>query len=261
MTMTRTDVELDLHKLGYSGTLRQMTTMFQLYHGLKPDGVLGEITRREIYEPFRCGMKDLLGEGECKWPTKEVTYMSAFSLEGIPENKVNDAFDEACELWNGKSGLNLSRVDRDPMILALAGRGRRDDFDGPGGTLAWSYMPCGRRASQILQRYDHEERWTYRMLVPVIAHEVGHACGIPHLPYGNLMAPTYNERIVTPQAGDLEELVRRYGLPERPVPPSDPDHPSSPGGLPMPARSTTTITFANGTRLVFAGEGELVPPG
>lgn len=240
-----------LWSLGYRGKLESMVREFQIMHGLEVSGRVDAEVVAELNNPLRCGMPDLLGNDECKWSTPNVTYHSSFQLPGYDEERINTLFDEGCALWNGHSKLHLQRVGPErPMILALAGRGRRDDFDGPGGTLAWSYMPCGR-TNQVLQRYDTEERWNDNMLRTVIAHEIGHAWGAPHLQSGNLMAPTYDRRIATPQRGDIEALIARYGLPDDPTPEPNPS-PGTPNKT-LPAGFNLVLTTANGRRLIVEG--------
>lgn len=223
------DPEQYLRSLGYSGSLREMVEHYQWFNGLKPDGIVGPVTQALMQNPQRCGMPDLMQNRDCRWDRLSVTWDAQIILRQMSVQKAAQVFDAACRQWNAICGIRLQRTGvSDPAradIEARQGSGRADGFDGPGGTLAWSELPCGG-ARQLQQRYDAQELWTPEMLLAVACHEIGHAIGIPHIRDGNLMAPYYNPAVTRPQAGDIAEAVRRYGEPVGPVDPVDPTEPA-----------------------------------
>lgn len=203
-----------LRSLGYNGTLAEMTAHYQWFNGLKSDGVIGPQTIQLLRDPRRCGMPDLMQNRDCKWNRADVVWRAQLELRQMSTADAASVFEEACLQWNAVCGIRLQRASRQSAvdIHAEEGEGRRDDFDGPGGTLAWSELPCGRER-MLQQRYDVAENWHREFLLAVVCHEVGHAIGIPHIRSGNLMAPYYDPAVTKPQEGDIAEAVRRYGPP------------------------------------------------
>lgn len=254
--MTRNvDPEQYLRSLGYSGTLEEMTAHYQWFNGLKSDGVLGPKTEAMLDNPRRCGMPDMMQNRDCKWNRLAVTWQASLLLRQMSSQQAAAIFDTACRQWNAVCGIQLQPASpRAPDIYAKHGSGRADDFDGPGGVLAWSEMPCGNRERQLQQRYDDAENWTDQFLLAVVCHEVGHAIGIPHINNGNLMAPYYNPSVTRPQAGDIAEAVRRYGPPvANPVPPTTPGDPWPP---PADGRGSLDVVI-DGRR--YIGTADLRP--
>jgi hypothetical protein len=172
--------------------------------------------------------------GLCKWDMRPpvVPWFSTVrdgELGGLSAAGVRGAIEEACSRWEAVCGLSFFEAQSHKHALLVISAGIRGE--GPGGTLAWSELPCGPDR-QLAQQYDRKERWVIADNAPsnridltrVICHEVGHAIGISHIGSGNLLAPTYSTRINRPQAGDIVEAQARYGRPaeKRKPEPADP---------------------------------------
>jgi len=178
-----------------------------------------------------CGVDDTLGVGQlCKWPLVRVTWSVVADLPGFARETFRAAAEEAWSYWSAVCGI-LPQQIQGPAANVVIGI----QSLGPGGVLADCQLPCGATiGSTVRMRVDTEEAWvlaenpppTKIDLVRVLAHELGHAIGIPHIGSGNLMAPTYSSAIRRPVAGDVAEAVARYGL----VPPRPPE-PPTPGPL------------------------------
>lgn len=208
-----------------SGELARAVEQYQTFNGLTADGVIGPQTVHQMTNPLRCGLPDMMAEQVCAWPMKDVTYFPQINLPGLSAEDAQRAFDQACSQWNQVCGIKLRRAGGPAAnIVAKSGSGQANNLDGRGGTLAWSYLPCNSTPQSVLQQmYDESESWSFSMAVAVICHEIGHAIGLPHSTAGNLMAPYYNAQVTKPQAGDVAEVVKRYGQPvatPAPVPPS-----------------------------------------
>lgn len=199
---------------------------FQEFNGLLPDGDIGDKTLRVMFRPSmgRCALPDIMPARTnlCAWNNPNVGICPRLILSQLTPEQVLQAFQAVCDAWNSVCGINLvvTRNAAQAAIIADSGQGARDNFDGPSGTLAWSQLPCSGSDVRLQQKYDIDENWNVRFLTIVAMHEVGHAIGLDHLSAGNLMQPTYDDRIDFPQAGDIKAVVDRYGPPTavKPVP-------------------------------------------
>lgn len=148
--------------------------------------------------------------GLCKWPQRRITYFEIMSLKA-PGFDIHAIYDEAWRQWEAVCDIEPIRIVSATDANVWASQG---SIDGPWGTLAYSYLPCGSSAdTQLTQLYDDGETWTYPFLLACACHEIGHALGLNHLGVGNLMAPILDEAITKPQPGDIAEIVARYGPP------------------------------------------------
>lgn len=231
ITVPRSAVVKALRGWGYLASddvtdteLEAAIAAYQKFNGLPESGTADTRTVHQMSEPLRCGLPDMMLDQTCAWPHRKVTYLPRLQLQGISQEAMVRAFDQACQQWNAVCGIQLTRVNDKPAnIVADSGTGTGNNLDGRGGTLAWSYLPCGQSANGTLQQmYDASESWSERMLVAVVCHEVGHAIGLSHLSSGNLLAPYYSASVTKPQAGDIAEAVKRYGQPQPvPTPPGE----------------------------------------
>lgn len=202
------------------------------FYGFLPGEKLEDRVRAYLATPRRCGNADTAMElgRECKWPEKRVSWFvepdvyKSFEVWSI-------AFGPALKSWEDVCGIEFVEAEArsNANIYVTAGR-----IDVAGMTLAWSHLPCGfSMQDQATQRYDTADRGgVYRVALSaqeVIAHEFGHAIGIPHLSRGNLMQPTAAGNIITPKRDDTTEGVARYGPPRgRPAPPPPTTPPPKP---------------------------------
>lgn len=203
-------------------------------HGLAP--TTDEASLLRYLELPRCGSPDFArgpnAAGMCQWPVGHVVRVGwSISLPGIDAETINTAFRNALRSWEAVCGIRFETdITGTANIDARSG-----PIDGAGNVLAWSYLPCGASTTtRLSQLYDSRDQWTVygpRMLEAVICHEVGHALGLDHLGRGQLMAPTVSANIWTPQAGDIAQVVARYGRP-KPLPKPEPEEPESPPPAP-----------------------------
>lgn len=216
---------------------------YQRMHGIKADGKLGPITKRSLEALRVCGLPEQMGVGRsCKWPHLDVTWAIASTVPSFSLSQRKEIFAEAAARWNAVCGIRLTYT-ANTKTANIVVHGVR--LDGPSGVLADMQLPCNaRQNSQIRGRTDTSERWKYfdgpgangeLDLARTDAHELGHAMGIPHIKPGNLLQPMWDQNIWTPQAGDIEEAVARYGKGEQ-----TPDTPKE-GGQPADPDRIQTI--------------------
>lgn len=224
-----------LHAFGYFGRrtwasvrnvkgaeLARAIKEYQKFHGLDATGDVGPRTAHNLARR-RCGLPDFnITDGAvCKWPHRQITYYTTINLPGLTEAQVEQAFDTAFLQWAAVCNIEPTRVEaaNKANIFSRSGTGKKHGLDSKGGTLGWSEMPCGVEENiQLDQMYDEAEEWSYNMAIAVMCHELGHALGLPHLGFGNLMAPYYDPNITKPQDGDVDEIVALYGKRKKPLP-------------------------------------------
>lgn len=223
-----------LYDYGYFGTkswtqvkavrgkaLKDAICAYQKFNGIDECGCVNEVTAHRI-KKRRCGLPDFNltdPNSVCKWPMKKVTYYHEIKLPGLTDEQIAQAYDIAFSQWAAVCDLEPTRVSaaNKANIFARSGAGKKYQLDGAGGTLAWSELPCGvHETIQLDQMFDEAEDWSFNMAVAVICHELGHALGLPHLSWGNLMAPYYDANVTAPQSGDIEEMVKLYGARKTP---------------------------------------------
>lgn len=196
--------------------LKDAVCAYQKFNGINECGCVNEVTAHRI-KKRRCGLPDFNltdPSSVCKWPMKKITYHHDIALPGLSDEQIAQAYDIAFSQWAAVCDLEPTRVDapNKANIYARSGSGKKHQLDGSGGTLAWSELPCGvHETIQLDQMFDEAEDWSFNMAIAVICHELGHALGLPHLSWGNLMAPYYDPNVTAPQAGDVEEIVKLYG--------------------------------------------------
>jgi hypothetical protein len=191
-----------------------------------------------------CGVSNRAGAGlqVCKWPMHVVRIFVEGELPGVPNDRFRSAFGRAVMFWTEIAQLDIEFLEspQGANIYAKAGRpGQIDQFDGPGGVLAWCELPCGSAGpqSQLQMRFDPAETWTQdALLVLTTAHEIGHGFGLPHSTFkGNLMQPYLNLNLRELGADDRSGIWGRYGRRTTPPPavppPSIPGGPSGPSGV------------------------------
>uniref|UniRef100_A0A1I7XFX3 ZnMc domain-containing protein n=1 Tax=Heterorhabditis bacteriophora TaxID=37862 RepID=A0A1I7XFX3_HETBA len=125
---------------------------------------------------------------------------------------------DAIHVWENAVPFRFRRVHGfhgDIKIFFYSGfHGDAYAFDGSGGEVAHTFYPQERRRGEI--HIDDDEPWgpNGRNLEWVLAHEVGHALGVPHQPVPSLMAYGYNGYknipILTPI--DKAALDQIYGI-------------------------------------------------
>lgn len=214
---------------------------FQEFFGnLAVDGEIGPKTLNAMYMP-RCGCPDFMSaRREARWNKNELKYfIRGWVEDGISKTQQRNILKRAWQSWMDVANLHIeeTRSAEESDIVIDVGSGRQHNFDGPGGTLAWAYLPDGRDR-RLLMRFDLGETWILNphqrgiLLLNVAAHEFGHLLGLEHSrKQGALMAPYYNPNVAAPVHDDDVLRIRGlYGKPERDEPepgpepePNDPD--------------------------------------
>lgn len=213
------DVAFEVAKAGYAQ-----------FHGVPVDKI-----DQHMQQP-RCALPDVapLRDSQCRWPDGNITVCVTHDLPPLTRQQFIAAVMEACGYWAAVAGLKFTHVNNQAQARIVITTG---SIDQPGGTLAWSELPCPVR--RLTQKYDTNERWVISAnpqgnsidVVRVVCHELGHALGMDHIQSGNLLAPIYSPTLRKPQAGDVREMQSRYGPPLTvPGPTPTPNPQPTPGG-------------------------------
>lgn len=192
-----------------------------------------------------CGAPDQLGNLGSSWGLETLKWSIVDAIPDIKDRQyelTTEVFDSISKVCGLKFTYTKSS-DR-ANIIFLAKRGRRNQLDGPGGTLAYAYLPprARFRGTGLACVFDLDEGWeTNIKFKNVCCHEIGHNLGLSHSSpndgQADLMDPTYNPSIGTMQKGDIERLRRLYGPPTiRPELPPAKDTPDVDGGIELVLR-------------------------
>ena len=262
VAFSKQDVSVDL--------LTKTTKKFQKQFGLKQTGKIDEATLRAMRWP-RCGcpdykmMKASSGPQAYKWKPLKLTYYIERYVNGLPKSDQDDLLDLAYQQWEDHCGLEITRVSKanQANMVISTGSGRRDNFDGPNGTLAWAYLPPNNSyAGQLLMRFDLAETWISNsrdrgiLFLNVACHEFGHFLGLDHSSKKQaLMAPYYSPGITKPQANDdVARIQRLYGVNKNPEPNPEPNPKPNPEPNPKPGKSTLIIKNVSLSQIEIDGK-------
>jgi hypothetical protein len=193
-----------------------------------------------------CGIPEALSDVAAatlaRWTKTLVTWTLPSPLPQYTHDRMKEIADEAMRNWMACCGIELKYVDRYADVTLGVGF-----IDGPGRTLAWSELPNGSD-NPLRQRYDTgESNWDDAMVLGVVAHEFGHALGLPHGPTGALLAPFFTRDVLTPQDWDKRQMVARYGPPQNSPPPPPPPPRPDPNPTAKPVKMD--IYFGSGGKV------------
>jgi hypothetical protein len=198
------------------GGIEEAIKRYQEYHNLPASGVVDETTQAHLAQP-RCGRPDVQDDSAtlCQWPMTRLTWFQQIVYPNVDPAVVEAHYAQAWRQWEEVCGITAAQVTDQTQARVVATAGK---IDGPGNILAESELPCGAAATtQLSQTFDVADEGTLSpgdLMVACMCHEIGHALGLSHaVPgSGNLMEPIISS-ISAPQAGDIAEVVRRYGAP------------------------------------------------
>ena len=226
--------------------LKKYTTQIQKDLGVKPTGLVTPDLVKLVEHTPRCGLPDFSMSDApmaSKWGIKNLTYFVENYVSGLSKSDQDSILQQAWNSWSDVANLKFTRANTagSANFIISTGRGRASNFDGPGNTLAWAYLPSGNNyQGQLLMRFDLDETWVNNrsargiLLLNVAAHEFGHLLGLDHSRIGSaLMAPYYSPNVPKPvQNDDVTRIVRLYGVPVAPIPPvTPPVTPPQPAGI------------------------------
>lgn len=224
--------------------IKKLTKQFQKMFGLTANGKLDSKTVKAMKYTPRCGCPDyeVVAENRrasSKWGLNELKYYIESYVGGLSKSDQDDLNALAFKQWSDVADLKFTRVKSKSSanLILSTGRGRRYNFDGPSGTLAWAYLPNGSNyRGQLLMRYDLDETWVKStsqrgiLFLNVACHEFGHFLGLGHSSKrGALMAPYYTPGVTKPVANDdISRIQRLYGKPQSEPDEPDPTDPPTP---------------------------------
>lgn len=226
--------------------------------GLKPDGELGPKSKSIMRLP-RCGCSDVLHNrtSAMRWNKRELTWqIVGYVGDTLSATEQEELTNQMWAAWTKHIDLDIrqARKSEKADIVIGAARGRRANFDGPSGTLAWAELPPGND-QQLHMMFDLDEYWITAgvaqgiLYLNVGTHEGGHILGLEHSrKQSALMAPYYSAAVAEPQMNDdVPRIVSLYGDRQGPPPSGGGSKPAKPGGwlgFSIPARQGDLISWS-----------------
>lgn len=241
-----------LNGYGYysnSRSVKGAVRSFQKMYGLKQTGVISPETFR-VMKQDRCGCPDFSDHDEqfdrmiqyikssqtqSRWKKTGLTYFVAnYTPRALTKTAQEHIITRKNAEWSAACALNFTKAstaNRADVLIDI-GRGPRDDFDGPGGVLAWAYMPNGSDR-QLMLKFDMDELFVDEptnggiFFDAVYAHELGHIAGLLHSKdKRDLLFAMYNPNIRSVQPGDAKRVLQLYGPSTEPTPSPTPSTPT-----------------------------------
>jgi len=254
---------------------------FQRGYDLNVDGWLGPKSIRAM-KRIRCGCPDtdvwpgldpqtmkitqpVRRGNDCVWSRDKKNSNGVYELkwhlvkgvDGLADWYCKSALTIAFDKWASVANIVFTYVDKvgNADLAITSASGRDMGFDGPGGTLAYAFLPCDNDRQKWMV-FDRDETWR-RMeerdrgvaYLIVAVHEIGHLLGIRHINQrGNIMQPTYAPHLTELGTADIERVQAFYGRRTvNPDPDPDPDPPKKPDDPPADGQHNIAIVEFNMT--------------
>jgi hypothetical protein len=216
-------------------TVEEHVKTIQSQLGMEVTGQIDLNTVKTLEHTPRCGIPDYTKSGAqavTSWGQRKLTYFIERFVRGLSTSDQADIIKLAFDQWTEVANIQFERVSdsKNANLVLSTGSGRADNFDGPGNTLAWAYLPPSLNyRGQLLMRFDLDETWINDpnsrgiLMRNVACHEFGHMLGLEHSRNSRaLMAPYYSPGVAKPQAqDDIPRIQALYGPPVY-VPPPNP---------------------------------------
>jgi hypothetical protein len=178
----------------------------------------------------RCRNTEQFGDGSpaLRLQTNRPKVWFAATLPGMPMASLKEIFFRGVNKWslvaNVKAVEAANQAEADWIIVPSR-------IDGKNGVLADMMMP-GPRPQYM--RLDVAENASEDQLEQTCMHEGGHGYGLFHTPAGppaEVMDPSLNMSVRTPQAAEAKLMESMYGAPMQPKPTPQPDPIPTPSSI------------------------------
>lgn len=172
---------------------------------------------------FLCGNQESFGDGTGIFllQTTRPTWWLDNDLPWMPRAKFEACIDAAWEMWSKVCDVIATRA-KTAASANFVYKVRK--IDGPMGILARMQLPNPQLKQQLCE-IDLDENALADWLPTIIGHENGHGLALQHFdpsPPPELMEPSLNRSIRTPQETESALVAKWYGPPKSVIVPPGP---------------------------------------
>jgi len=218
----------------FDDATRSAVEHYQKFFSLKPDGVVGPVTKNMLVQP-RCGVPDIPEDKSghwtagafvargCSYQKNDLTYIFENFSRWLGPPVCRMVIRQAFAAWQAVSPLRFREAGpgETPDLRIAWESGHHHDgspFDGPGNILAHAYYPppCGGPHAGSLH-FDDSETWVVDagkqgfQLFQVALHEIGHLLGLAHSSDRQaVMYASYDAARTTLSRDDIQGISSLY---------------------------------------------------
>lgn len=175
-----------------------------------------------------------------RWSKKTISYAFVNNTNALPGDREHELVRQAFAIWAEHVPLTfVETADNGRADIEIGwfsgSHGGDENFDGPGGILAYANIPNPYGERQLVLRFDNDESWSENPsrrqvdMLTVAIHEIGHCLGLDHSSDRDaVMFASYDGEHGFLDNDDVAGVQSLYGVRETASPPQTPPDNASP---------------------------------